>query len=92
MKKGPEVKFGAPLVWRIGEERGIGPMLFEAEADASRGVYDADWILLSRDREWLESPEVWEASVELDEEERASFEHVRIWTDDYVNLFQLLIR
>jgi hypothetical protein len=78
-----------PLVWRIAEELGAEPLLFETEEALERGTYEADWILLARNRDWRELPELWEASVEIDE---AEFSGVRVWTDDYSNLFQLLIR
>ncbi|NNL66010.1 MAG: fused MFS/spermidine synthase, partial [Myxococcales bacterium] len=81
-----------PLVWRLAQEQGIEPLLFEAQEDLSRGVYDADWVLLARDRAWAEQPAVWEASVEVEAADLARFAEIRVWTDDYSNLLQLLLR
>ncbi|MBW2270474.1 MAG: fused MFS/spermidine synthase [Deltaproteobacteria bacterium] len=80
------------LVWKLVEERGVEPALFEGPADAERGLYDADWIVLSRDPAWIEQPEVWNASAEVDEELRREIAEIRPWTDDYSNLTQLLLR
>ena len=81
-----------PLVWRIAEEQGLAPLLFESLEDLSKGQYDADWILMSPDPKWTDNTDLWNDSVELDAEELERFQQVRIWTDDYVNLFQLLLR
>jgi hypothetical protein len=80
------------LVWRMVEERGVEPLLFETEEDLARGIYTADWIVLSLDAGWLDEPEVWNASSEVDDDMRREFAEVRPWTDDYSNLYQLLIR
>jgi hypothetical protein len=80
------------LVWRQVEDLGHEPALFQTEKDAARGIYTADWILLSRDPAWMHQPEVWNASSEVDDELRREFAEVRPWTDDYSNLYRLLLR
>jgi len=53
--------------------------------DDGQGCWGATWILLARQGDPLERPEIREASAELPDSPR-----VRLWTDDYSNLFQVL--
>jgi hypothetical protein len=80
------------LVWRLVEERGIEPLLFQTEENLARGIYTAEWIVLSPNPSWVDEPEVWNASAEVDHDLRREFTEVRPWTDDYSNLYQLLLR
>ena len=75
----------------VGCLRGVEPLLFQTEADPSRGIYAADWIVLTRDTLWPELPEVWNAGSEVDDELQREFAELRPWTDDYSNLYQLLL-
>ena len=49
------------------------------------GSWGATWVLLSRDPKVLETPEIEEASEELEGKKG-----VGLWTDDYSNLFRVL--
>jgi hypothetical protein len=53
--------------------------------DDGEGCWGATWVLLAREAAPLEPPEIDEASADLPESPR-----VRLWTDDYSNLFQVL--
>jgi len=48
--------------------------------------WGANWMLLARDGEFLTSPPMAEAAAT----ERASYDHVRLWTDDYTSLLPLI--
>ena len=48
--------------------------------------WGAAWMLLARDGEFLTSPPLAAAATEY----RASYDHVRLWTDDYTSLLSLL--
>jgi len=67
-------------------------VLIENWDDPERGVYDAWWMVMTRNRSWLTNAEVAEAIDEVPDNETRPFEHVRLWTDDYSNLFQLLLK
>ena len=53
--------------------------------DDGEGCWGATWVLLAREAAPLEPPEIDEVSADLPESPR-----VRLWTDDYSNLFQVL--
>jgi hypothetical protein len=52
----------------------------------SNGGYSSDWILLARDPALLDMPAIQEHAVDL----HGYSTDVRLWTDDYSNLFQIL--
>ena len=55
-------------------------------AGDSKGGYASHWILLSRDPALLEIPAIQKRSVDLS----GYSTNVKLWTDDYSNLFQIL--
>ena len=52
----------------------------------SNGGYASHWILLTRDPALLEIPAIKDRSVDL----RGYSTNIKLWTDDYSNLFQIL--
>jgi hypothetical protein len=52
----------------------------------SKGGFASHWILLSRDPAMLETPPIQEHSVDL----TGYSTDIKLWTDDYSNLFQIL--
>jgi len=52
----------------------------------SNGGYASHWILLTRDPALLEIPAVQEHSVDMN----GYSTNIKLWTDDYSNLFQIL--
>jgi len=49
-------------------------------------AYPADWMLLTTNKEFLDEGLITEAALR----EAVSDKHIRTWTDDYSNLFQVL--
>jgi hypothetical protein len=49
------------------------------------GVYKSDWMLLTNSAALLSDPELIEAALP-----RYATRPLRLWTDDYYNLFQIL--
>jgi hypothetical protein len=75
-----------PVVHRAAAEFGLHSAWISNEDDKPL-VYESDWILLSPDSHSLDSPELLERS-----EKTESTRRVRLWTDDYSNLFQVLAK
>jgi len=76
-----------PVVDRAAEEFGL-QSVWIANDEEDPGVFQSDWVLLSRNAQLLNSPEIQEHSRDEDEPAR----RVRLWTDDYSNLFQVLTK
>ncbi len=76
-----------PIVWKIADKFGLAgaDIISEADNDLS---YDASWILLTKDSDFLNQKRIVDASTpRIAAEDLGS---IQIWTDDYSNLFQLL--
>ena len=83
-------------VYRLAEAFGLQAMKIEDRGDALQS-YDSIWMLLARDRSLLDQPAVAERAL-LDAPALATREAaapaipagLRMWTDDYSNLLQIL--
>jgi hypothetical protein len=74
----------APVVKRIADDQGLHALLVVDEAEGSE-LSKTDWVLVGRTRKRLDPPEVAGVAEEIDE-----IPGMRVWTDDFNNLFQIL--
>jgi hypothetical protein len=74
-----------PVFWRLAQHDGLSMARISYSGD-SRGGYTSDWILLARDPALLEVPAIRERMADLE----GYSTNVKLWTDDYSNLFQIL--
>jgi hypothetical protein len=74
------------VVWKAAEHFKMQALLIEDPDDDETGVMASDWVLLTNNEEFLAQNPVRQASAEREDD----FEAIRLWTDDYVNLFQIL--
>jgi hypothetical protein len=74
----------APAVRRLAAEYGFAAARIQSDADSDRGLSSATWVLVTRDREFLARPEIARVTFPISKPD------VRLWTDDYDNLLQLI--
>jgi hypothetical protein len=74
-----------PIFWQLAQYYGLNIMRVEYPGDPNGG-YASHWILLARDPALLEITPIQERSVDLD----GYSTNIRLWTDDYSNLSQIL--
>ena len=74
-----------PVFWRLAEHYGLSVMRINYDGDENGG-FASHWILLSRDPAFLEIPALQAGAVDL----RGYSSSLKLWTDDYSNLFQVL--
>jgi hypothetical protein len=74
----------APAVRRIAVEYGFDAVQIHSDREEDRGLSSATWVLVTQNREFLARAEIARASVPIAARE------VRLWTDDYNNLLQLI--
>ena len=74
-----------PVVWKLADHFGLARALIENPGD---GVitYRSKWVLLTRNPALLEIPAIASASEPME----GYNPHIRLWTDDYNNLIQIL--
>jgi hypothetical protein len=74
----------APAVRRIAMEYGFESVEIRSDQDEDRDLSAATWVLVTRNREFLARSEIARAAVPI------SARDIRLWTDDYNNLLQLI--
>jgi len=74
-----------PVFWQLAQYYGLRIARVNYEGD-SNGGYASHWILLARDPALLEIPAIQERSTDLN----GYSTNIKLWTDDYSNLFQIL--
>lgn len=74
-----------PVLWRAAERFGLRSAWIHGNKEG-RMAGESDWMLLSEDGEFLNSPAILKAGGPRD----AHLPAARLWTDDYSNLFQAL--
>ncbi|MDX9991595.1 MAG: fused MFS/spermidine synthase [Anaerolineales bacterium] len=77
-----------PVIWQIGQELGLSVALFnilQIPADHPE-AFPSQFIALSRDPAYFDAPEIAAAADRMENFETS----IRLWTDDYSNLFQVL--
>ncbi len=74
-----------PVFWQIAKYYDLHMLRVDYEGD-SDGGYASHWILLARDPALLAVPVIHERAVDLN----GYSTDLKLWTDDYSNLFQIL--
>jgi spermidine synthase len=74
-----------PVFWQLAQYYDLNLVRIEYKGD-SNGGYASHWILLSHDPKVLDIPPIQARAVDLN----GYSTDVRLWTDDYSNLFQIL--
>jgi hypothetical protein len=74
-----------PVFWQLAKHYGLSMVRINYAGD-SNGGYDSHWILLSHDPALLDIPAIQERSIDLS----GYSTNIKLWTDDYSNLFQIL--
>ncbi len=74
-----------PVFWQLAKYYGLSMARVNYGGD-SNGGYASHWILLSRDPSLLDVPAIQDHAVSLDWYST----DLKLWTDDYSNLFQIL--
>lgn len=74
-----------PIVKNLADSMGLGSILIDNDDDDVNEVFGATWVLITANNGFLNVPAVKAASEPLNG--RAG---LRLWTDDYSNLFQIL--
>jgi len=74
-----------PVFWQLAREFNLHMVRVNYEGDDDGG-YASHWILLARDPALLDIPAIQEHAVDLN----GYSTDLKLWTDDYSNLFQIL--
>ncbi len=75
----------APVVKLLAEDADYATRLIASEEDPMMMISSADWVLVTRNQEFLNEPETFAGSQNI-----AVPPNLRLWTDDYNNLYEIL--
>lgn len=75
----------APVVKLLAEDADYPNRLIASQDDVSAQVSSADWVLVTRNQSFLNIPETFAGSENI-----SVPPHLRLWTDDYNNLIEVL--
>jgi len=75
----------APVIKQLADEIGYEAVLVADRSDDNPYASHSDWVIVTRNREFLTDPEVVKKSVTI-----KPIAGMKIWTDDFSNLFQIL--
>jgi hypothetical protein len=75
----------APVVKMLAEDADYAARLISSDEDATMMVSPADWVLVTRNQEFLDKQETLVGNENI-----VVSPHLRLWTDDYNNLFEIL--
>jgi SAM-dependent methyltransferase len=74
-----------PVVKLLAEDADYATRLIASDEETSMMVSSADWVLVTRNQEFLKKPETFAGSENITVPPR-----LRLWTDDYNNLYEIL--
>ena len=75
-----------PVVGGIAKHFRVPAVMIEASDSGDTGEAGSDWMLMTRNEEFLQEPMV----VGLADEVEGTYDPIPLWTDQYSNLFQIL--
>lgn len=75
----------APVVKMLAEDADYATRLTASEEDAPRMISSADWVLVTRNQDFLNNPDTFAGSRNTQMPAR-----LHLWTDDYNDLFEIL--
>ena len=81
----------SPVVRRIAEEMGLDAVYVEDEENEDLETSGSDWVLLSRNREFLEQPELILAGDDWPADGQGGETPPPLWTDDFSSIIPLII-
>lgn len=74
------------VVWKLADYFGLETAWIESFEDEEEGALASDWILLSRNRDFVDSEAVQKAASPP----KSRRKEVDLWTDDHINLLEIL--
>ncbi len=75
-----------PVFWQLAQEYGLAIVQVNRPASSGDNGFPSEWILLASDPALLEIPAIQSYAISFDGYSTT----IKLWTDDYSNLFQIL--
>lgn len=76
------------VIWKMAKHLNLKTAWIKNDENDAEGIFASDWILLTRDESFINQEAVRTAATQP----RRDFDRIDLWTDDHINLFQILKR
>ena len=78
-----------PVIWQIGQELGLTVVFFDVQKipEGHPEAFPSQFMALSRNPAYFDAPEIAAVADRMEDFQT----NIRLWTDDYSNLFQVLM-
>ncbi|MCD4700014.1 MAG: fused MFS/spermidine synthase [Phycisphaerae bacterium] len=76
------------VIWKLAQRLNLKTAWIQNDENEAEGIFPTDWIILTRDESFIDQKAVQIASTPP----KNDFERIDLWTDDHINLFQILKR
>ncbi len=74
------------VVRRLAGHFALSTAWIETHRNEAKGIFDSDWIILARNKEFQSHPQIKTTKTEY----KAPLKKISLWTDNYANLLQVL--
>jgi hypothetical protein len=75
-----------PVIFNLADHFGLQFVWIATDEIPQQGVFDADWILLTKDEKFLRQNNIQAARETISDD----YKNIGLWTDDHMNLLQIL--
>ncbi|MDY7011633.1 MAG: fused MFS/spermidine synthase [Planctomycetota bacterium] len=76
------------VIWKIARRLGLKTAWIQNDENDTEGIFASDWILLTRDESFINQKVIQIAATPP----KSDLARIDLWTDDHINLFQILKR
>lgn len=76
------------VIWKMARHLNLKTAWIQNDEDEAEGIFASDWIILTRDGSFINQKAI-QASATAP---RSDFDRIDLWTDEHINLFQILKR
>ncbi len=76
------------VIWKLADRLNLKTAWIENDENKAEGIFASDWIILTRDESFINQKVIQSVSTPP----KSDFDRIDLWTDDHINLFQILKR
>ncbi len=76
------------VIWKMARHLNLKTAWIQNDENEAEGIFASDWIILTRDGSFINQKVIQAAATAP----RSDFDRIDLWTDEHINLFQILKR
>jgi hypothetical protein len=76
------------VIWKLARHLNLKTAWIQNDENKAEGIFASDWIILTRDESFINQKVIQTAAIDP----KNDFDRIDLWTDEHINLFQILKR